>query len=119
MVTFHMRLVKTCKMSKGFLAFFSAASAVGSSLHSIPIMHIQGDLCDTVKKYGVMTNSRLLFSYISLRSALHVFAHLKDDHNELWKILHLILCHPLIFLPSILPSSVQLSSTHNFSSALL
>ena len=87
MVTFHMRLVKTCKMSKGFLAFFSAASAVGSSLHSIPIMHIQGDLCDTVKKYGVMTNSRLLFSYISLRSALHVFAHLKDDHNELWKIL--------------------------------
>ena len=91
MVIFHMRLVKSCKMSKGFLAFISAASAVGSSLNSIPIMHIQGDLCDIDKNYAVMTNSRLLLSYISLRSALHVFAHLKDiyevDHNKLWKIL--------------------------------
>jgi hypothetical protein len=91
MVIFHMRLVKSCKMSKGFLAFISAASAVGSSLNSTPIMHIQGDLCDIDKNYAVMTNSRLLFSYISLWSALYVFAHLKDiyevDHNKLWKIL--------------------------------
>ena len=80
-VTFHVRLVKSCKMSKGFLAFISAASAVGSSLHSIPIMHIQGDLWNTDKNYGVMTNSRLLFSYTSLRGALHVFAHLKDIYE--------------------------------------
>lgn len=40
---------KNCKLNEGYFAFLSIASAVGPSLHNIPIMHIQGDLCAQIR----------------------------------------------------------------------